>query len=94
MPHSWYWRSPHWTREEAYFFQFQWHEELFKQLLAKNGMRPFEGSESPGYCFGKPGWFAPPSAAGYKSWRCDSSTDCWLFREAKTKELFLYVCQL
>jgi len=37
--HSWYWRSAHWTREEAYFFQFKWHEELFEQLVNRNVMR-------------------------------------------------------
>jgi hypothetical protein len=99
MPHSWYWRSPHWTREEAYFFQFQWQEELFKQLVASNGMRPAERTvgkpdPDPAYCVDKPGWFVPPSTAGYEIWRCDPSADCWLFRETRTKELFLYVCQL
>ena len=33
MPHSWYWRSPHWSREEAYGFQFRWHNELFERRL-------------------------------------------------------------
>ena len=94
MPHSWYWRSPHWTREEAYFFQFQWHEELFEKLIAN--MRPVEQSENKvdSYCFDKPAWFVPPSTAGYETWRCKAGTNCWLFREVKTKELFLYVCQL
>lgn len=97
MPHSWYWRSPHWTREEAYFFQFRWDEELFNQLIANNGMHPLgltEGKPQPQYCFDKPAWFAPESAAGYESWQCDSSTDCRLFRDVQTKELFLYSCQL
>jgi hypothetical protein len=94
MPHSWYWRSAHWTREEAYFFQVRWNESLFKQLIEKNEMHPAEALEQPGYCVDKPGWFAPASAAGYERWRCDPAADCWLLREKATKELFLYVCQL
>ena len=95
MPHSWYWRSPHWTREEAYFFQFRWHEDLFRRLIANNNLQPTDKpSPNPDYCFDKPAWFTPPSAAGYESWRCDSSADCWLFREAETKEVFFYMCQL
>ncbi len=97
IPHSWYWRSPHWTREEAYFFQFRWHEELFNQLIEKNGMRPLALAAvkpQPDYCFDKPDWFAPPSPAGYEGWQCGSSNNCWLFRDVETKELFLYSCQL
>ncbi|MFL6197423.1 MAG: hypothetical protein ACJ75H_24770 [Thermoanaerobaculia bacterium] len=94
MPHSWFWRSAHWSREDAYFFQVRWNEDLFKQLIEGNGMRPAGASEKPGYCVDKPGWFTPPSAAGYESWRCGPSADCRLFRERGTKELFLYMCQL
>ena len=61
MPHSWYWRSAHWSREEAYFFQVRWHEDLFKKVTAENGMQPAGPSENPDYCFDKPGWFTPPS---------------------------------
>ena len=95
MPHSWYWRSPHWSLEEAYFFQFHWHEELFTQVIEMNGMRLVEQTESdPRYCRDKPGWFAPPSAAGYEIWWCTPPVDCRLFRERETKELFFYACQL
>ncbi len=42
MLHSWYWRSAHFTREESYFFQFQWNEELFRRFVAANRMQPQE----------------------------------------------------
>ena len=95
MPHSWYWRSPHWSREEAYFFQFRWHEELFNQFVANNNMSRSESSReaSPDYCFQKPSWFVPKDASAYDIWR-SPSVDAWLFRDAKTKELFFYACQL
>ena len=61
MVHSWYRRSPHWTREEAYFFQFEHHEELFKQLVTNNKMSRRESAKGPEieYCFDRPDWFAP-----------------------------------
>ena len=95
MPHSWYWRSAHWSREEAYFFQFQWHQELFKQLVANSKMNRFESSREakPNYCFQKPSWFASKDTSAYEIW-ADPFGDAWLFRDAETKELFFYACQL
>ncbi len=90
MPHSWYWRSPHWTREEAYFFQFQWHEELFNQFVANNNMSRVESREAkPEYCFEKPNWFVPKDTSAYEIWRNGTSVESWLFRDASTKELFM-----
>jgi len=95
MPHSWYWRSPHWTREEAYFFQFRWHEELFNQFVANDNMSPVESREAkPEYCFEKPRWFVPKETSAYEIWRNGASGQSWLFRDANTNELFLYACQL
>lgn len=107
MVHSWYWRSPHWTREEAYFFQFRWHQELFDELVARNGMvRSKFGSGDPikdaSYCRDKPSWFAPKSGSSYDLWHCPSTTgtpawvppSCLLFRDNETNELFVYACQL
>src|SRR5213592_420869 len=80
MPHSWYWRSPHWTREEAYFFQFLWHEELFNQLVANNNLsRVISVREAkPEYCFKKPNWFVPKDASAYEIWHDGASDKIWL----------------
>jgi hypothetical protein len=95
MPHSWYWRSAHWSREEAYFFEFRWHEELFDQFVTANDIRRLESTReaSPGYCFEKPSWFVPKDISAYEIWR-SSSANAWLFRDANTKEVFIYACQI
>ena len=97
MPHSWYWRSPHWTREEAYFFEFEWNEQLFNQLVASNAlvMRDnLSGKVTTHYCFGTPPWFLPKSESAYEIWHSPASDEIWLFRDAENKELFLYACQV
>jgi hypothetical protein len=99
MVHSWYWRSAHFTREESYFFQFKWHDELFKQLVAANQMQPVERESAaagpePKFCFAKPGWFAPQERETYEAWRCTENSDCWLFLDRRTKDIFIYACQM
>jgi len=96
MTHSWYWRSPHWSREEAFFFQFQWHEELFDQLVKNNKLTRVELSSErkPDYCFEKPGWFVPKEPSAYEIWKTRTEDDVILFRDVITKELFLYGCQV
>ncbi len=95
MAHSWYWRSAHWSREEAYFFEFKWHEQLFKQFIGSNRMQPMApDSPNPDYCFARPAWFVPKALSEYERWRCGPPGDCWLYRDKTTKDLFLYACQL
>ena len=35
--HSWDWRSAHFTREEAYYFQFARHDALMRGFIAETG---------------------------------------------------------
>jgi hypothetical protein len=96
MIHSWYWRSPHWTREEAYFFQFKWHKELFQQLVDRNGMHlSKDGSgkkiQESSFCFDKPAWFIPRLESAYEIWE---GSNCLLFKDKSANEIFLYACQL
>ena len=85
-------RSPHWTREEAFFFQFQWHEELFDQFVKTRG--ELSSGSKPDYCFEKPGWFVPKELSAYEIWKTHTEEDVVLFRDVATKELFLYGCQV
>jgi hypothetical protein len=95
MIHSWYWRSPHFTREESYFFQFRWHEKLFQTFMEMKNLRRVHGKESwPQYCFDKPQWFTPGLPQAYEMWTCEPPANCWLFRNRETKEMFIYACQL
>lgn len=94
LVHSWYWRAPHWTREEAYFFEFRWNKDLFEQFRSYNNLRPVTPNNIEGFCFPKPPWFAPKSPASYDAWSCESSHDCLMLRATATQELFIYACQL
>jgi hypothetical protein len=96
MIHSWYWRSPHWTKEEAYFFQFKWHKELFQQLIDRNEMllwREDSGKKiaATTFCFRKPVWFIPKPESAYDVWESPNSL---LFKDRSTNEIFFYACQL
>lgn len=96
MVHSWYWRSPHFTREESYFFEFRKHEELLKSLVAENRMTPWTakpGAAPPRYCFDKPAWFSPKPPSAYDIWT-EHSGSAWIFSDKSSGELFVYVCQL
>ena len=104
MVHSWYYRSAHWTREEVYYFQFKWHEELFQRFIDANGMRKqiggLEEKRNPtSFCLGKPAWFIPKPGPAYDLWECpppdpDWDAPCLLFRDKATNEIFLYTCRL
>jgi len=98
MIHSWYWRSAHFTREESYFFQFRWHEELFTQLVEANRLQavnPVRGAKTERqFCFQRPAWFAPDPDDAYEIWRCGDGVNCWLFRARRSNDLYFYACQL
>ena len=95
MIHSWYCRSPHWTREEVYFFQFKWHKELFQQLVDRNDMHLCTDSgkniQESTFCVDKPVWFIPKPESAYDIWK---GSNCLLFKEKSNNEIFLYACQL
>jgi hypothetical protein len=96
--HSWYWRSAHFTREEAYYFQFGWNEPLFEGFIKENRMSPASGSAlyevSERRCFDRPAWFAPGSLSAYDVWIGPDATNGVLLRDKKTREIFIAACQL
>jgi hypothetical protein len=98
LRHSWYRRSAHFTREEAYYFQFAWHPELFEGFVAENRMAPLPQSKISSieeyYCFDRPKWFAPGAAADYDVWVGPMHTNGVLLRHRASKELFIAACQL
>lgn len=94
--HSWYWRSAHFTREEAYFFEIGWNEELFHGFTRENGMAPLPSrSDISDYtCFDRPAWFAPGDPAGYEVWVGSERTGGVLLRSRRSMDLFIAACQL
>jgi hypothetical protein len=98
LRHSWYWRSAHFTREEAYYFQFGWHQQFFESMIAENQMRRSAASrlqELRDYsCFERPAWFIPGNFSEYEAWVGPAPTNGVLFRHKTTNELFLAACQM
>lgn len=98
LRHSWYWRSAHFTREEAYYFQFAWHPRWFEGFIAENRMRPatqpLESVVRDRTCFDRPAWFAPGDSSEYDVWVGPESNNGVLLRHKVTKEMFVAACQL
>ena len=95
MHHSWYWRSPHFTREEAYFFALAGEANLAETLAAKDGLEQAKPTElEPATsCFEKPSWFAAKGARSYEIWIHLEGTTL-ILREKGTDRVFLHSCQM
>jgi hypothetical protein len=94
LRHSWYWRSPHFTREESYFFEIDGAPTDFAPAFAKeNAMHSSDAISVVGTstCFPRPAWFAPGPAANYESWSSDTG---FVLRDHRSGKLFIYCCQL
>jgi hypothetical protein len=97
--HSWYWRSAHFTREEAYYFHFAPERDGMQRFIAENKLelvRPeVDVKWSSFACFDKPAWFAPKPRSAYNIWVTPSEFARALVAEDKTtREFFLSACQL
>jgi hypothetical protein len=46
IPHSWFWRSAHFTREEAYYFQVERNAEWMRGFIAENRLQPVDDAAS------------------------------------------------
>lgn len=97
--HSWYWRSPHFTREEAYYFQFARHAEVMRGFIAENRFQPVANAAtvtvSEYSCFSRPAWFAPKPMAAYNAWISRPNAVRGLILEDRTTgDFFLSACQL
>ena len=94
--HSWYWRSPHFTREEAYYFEFAPNEELVQGFITSNSLRAVADGR-PGeraICFDSPVWYAPGELNEYDVWKCQSGTQCMMLRHKQTGAVFFAACQM
>jgi hypothetical protein len=97
--HSWYWRSAHFTREEAYYFQFARHDRLRRGFIAENKLRsladPTTVTVSDYSCFSRPPWFAPKPIAAYRAWVTPpNASRALILEDPATGDFFLSACQL
>jgi hypothetical protein len=90
MVHSWYWRSPHFFREETYFFEFRKNDEFLQGFVAVNNMEPEVFDPRCGFSVQKPSRFLPKPLDAYGAW---SNGQAWLFSDRETGEIFIYVSE-
>ena len=97
--HSWYWRSAHFTREEAYYFQFRRHDEVMRGFIAENRLQPVADAASVTVsdysCFSRPTWFAPKPVVAYRAWVTPpNASPALVLEDRETGEFFISVCQI
>lgn len=97
--HSWYWRSPHFTREEALYFHFARNAEVMRGFIDANRLQPVRDPASVDVseysCFSRPAWFAPKSRAAYNAWVSPPDASRALVLEDRTTgDFFISGCQL
>ena len=97
--HSWYWRSAHFTREEAYYFEFGRNPELMRGFIAENRLLRTDAAVSIDLskysCFARPTWFAPKPMGAYTAWVTPPNASPALILEDRiTGDFFLAGCQL
>ena len=95
LERSWYWRSPHFTREEAYDFAFTAPAEVELSLRLQNGRQPLTGDPVTALrdksCFDRPDGFPEPGAAGFDVWVFEDGA---LHRNRSSGRLYLSACQM
>lgn len=92
---SWYWRSSHFMREEAFHFAFTAPPEVEESLRQANRMQPFAGDIGEVLrsrcCFDVPDWFPQADSGGFEAWVWGQGA---LFRRDADGRLFLCGCQI
>jgi hypothetical protein len=96
--HSQYWRSPHFTLEMEYFFEFAASETFRKEFTAYPKLQKFEPKTKEEedailrFFHEKPSWFVPRSLDHYEIWRGDPKDMNWdnfrLFIDRETGAMF------
>jgi hypothetical protein len=95
VTHSRYWRSPHFTYEAEYFFEFTAPTEFLEDWLTSAHLTATEPTKenTPPY-FKKPGWFTPKPSNEYDMWMPTNSpySKFRLYREKTTGTLYVTDC--
>jgi len=97
--HSWYWRSLHFTREEAYYFEFGRNPDLMRGFIVENRLLRIDPEASinlPKYsCFERPTWFAPKPIGDYIAWVAPpDASRAVVLQDRMTGDFFLAGCQI
>lgn len=95
VAHSRYWKSPHFTYEAEYFFEFTAPQEFLDAWIAGQHLVPTQPTEenTPPY-FEKPDWFTPKAIGDYEMWLPKDDPHCKfrIYRDRSTGTLFVTDC--
>lgn len=93
--HSWYWRSSHFTREEAYYFELVGQEGIAEAFVETNRLEVAEPEILSRFlfCFDRPRWFAPGDPSRYRVW-VSRQPDALAVRDKTSDRSFIYACQM
>jgi hypothetical protein len=69
--HSWYWRSPHWTLEQAMFFEIKYNKGVKDKFLSDTTLLLLPQSDTITISLfdERPKWFLPKPYRFYKIWK-------------------------
>jgi hypothetical protein len=84
MLHSRYWRTPHFTYEAGYFFEFTAPEKFLSDWVRFGNLTPSDSDDFKHLAPDQPSWFAPKAAVEYEIWRAagaGSFDNFWLLRD-------------
>ena len=90
VPHSYYWKSPHWTVEYSYFIEIQPSSKFVTGLTAKELMVAAEPDPKLlDSCGIRPQWFLPKPLATYEAWVPNTQLGYRVFRDKTDGTLFV-----
>lgn len=91
--HSVYWRTPHFTREDGWTFQFKSPPSFYKEWLGAYKVRHPDSAELQrweSFKKDRPSWFLPKPMADYEIWVIDEpDSNFALFIDQTTGEWFV-----
>ena len=97
---SWYWRSPHWTYEFAYFLHIRGNVDFQDRLIQRNKLKRMpaggEKNDITNFADEKPAWFIPGTLDQYEIWTyVDRPSNSFrVFIDRRTGDIFLSDHQL
>ena len=90
LVHSWYWRSPHFTLEQEFFFELEPNEKIMESFLGKGDLQIIDSNSyhKINHFNEKPKWFTPKNYQSYDIWISNDYDNFFLFKEKESKHIF------
>jgi hypothetical protein len=89
LVHSWYWRSPHWSLEQAMYFEIKHNEGIKENFIKYEDVVRLELKDTININFfgQKPKWFIPKSFKDYHIWKSNLG-NFLLFLDTENGDLY------